>query len=475
MNPAPTCAALTVALTVLACANPPPAVPGRGPADSMPDLVAAVDSVLLPLHRDGAFNGAVVLGRSGEPLYARGFGLANVKAGIAFTPETPSDGASLTKTLTAAAVLMLEEEGRLSLDDPVRRHVAEYPHAGTLIRHLLTHSAGLPEAEYDYFEGIIRPDRVRTTAMFLQILESRGTPVDYEPGTRFRYSSLGFDVAALVVERVSGVPFDQFLRARILGPLGMRGTFVRLARFADWKGIRTMSYRRSGDTLALRDVFDNEGFYGGSNLYFPAIDLYRWGQSFYTASPLSPRLRTRGAEPVTLRDTATGVGGRSHINLLGWYHTGRERRYHYPGMLEGFYSSLYRDEERGYTIALMSNTGMPQWMRPLVMRALIDILDGKPPPAIPRHRYTPLDSVALRSIPGTFRVDGVGAVSISRRGDHAVIRIDGGLDYPAYPLGDGQLYVPGLDVWVGFPAEGGAAFSSLTWLSIFHVAEGVRF
>lgn len=465
--------ALALPVMLLACVNGP-VTRGAGTVDRVPGLVAAVDSLLLPLHRAGFFNGAVVAGHAGEPLYARGFGPANVEAGVAFTPETPTDGASIAKTLTAAAVLLLEDEGHLTLDDPVQRHVSEYPHPDTRIRHLLTHSTGLPENEYDYFEGMVPPGRMRTTALFLELLRSRGVPPAYEPGTRFRYSSLGFDVAALVVERVTGSSLEQFLRDRIFEPLGMRGTFVRPARFADWRGIRTLSYRQRGDSLAVRDVFDDEGFYGGSNLYFPAVDLYRWGRSFYTASPLPARVRARGARSVILGDASTGIRGRSRINLLGWYHLDHERRYHYPGMLEGFYSSVYRDETRRYTIALASNNGMPQWLRPLVMRALIDILDGRNPAPIGDRRYTPLDSVALHGAQGSYEVEGVGTVTIARRRNHALVKLHGGLEYPAYPVGDGQLYVPGLDVWLGFPRVMPEAFERLTWLSVFHVGEGRR-
>lgn len=467
--------AALVALPILpACSGMPGTLPPGRARPTIAELVAAADSALEPLHRRGYLNGAVVLGRSGEPLYARGFGAANAAAGAPFTPETPSDGASIAKTLTAAAVLMLEDEGRLGLDDPVRRHLPEYPHSGTRIIHLITHSAGLPEAEYDFFEGLLPEGTVRTTELHLKALREQNVPPDFEPGTRFRYSSLGFDIAALVVERVSGKRYEDFLRERILGPLGMDSTFVRPARFADWPGTRTMSYRRIDDTLLVRDVFDDEGFYGGSNVYLSALDLYRWGRSFYRNSLLGARVLRRGMTAPSLRDAATGIGGPSRINLLGWYHPGRERRYHYPGMLEGFYSSLYHDDDRGYTIALMSNTGMPQWVRPLVMRTLVDILDGRRPPPIGERRFTRLDSVALESVPGSYQVEGIGNVEIIRRRDHAMVRVDHGLRYPAYPLGDGQLYVPGLDAWIGFPADTSPGFDRLTWLSIFQVGDGLR-
>ena len=434
---------------------------------------ATADSLLLDLHRRGLFSGAVVLGRGEEEVYARGFGMANVERGVPFTPDTPADGGSIAKTLTAAAVLMLEGEGRLSLDDPVQRHLPEYPHAQTRVRHLLTHSAGLPEAEYDFFNDLIPADRVRTTPLFLQVLRERGVAPEFEPGTRFRYSSLGFDVAALLVERVAGRPWDAFLRERVLQPLEMRSTFLRPTRLADWPGVRTLGYRRAGDSLVVHDVFDNEGFYGGSNLYFSARDLHRWSRSFYTRPVFGAAVLARGAGAAELRDPAGG-GGWSALNLLSWYYPRSGRRYHYPGALQGFWSSVYRDEDRGYSIVYVSNNSMPQWLRPLLSRALIDIMEGRPAPPLAVPAFEELRREEMDAAAGRYRVQGLGTVDVRVREGRAYVRVDDGIEYPAFPLGDGQLYVPGLDAWIGFPAPAGRPIRRLSWLSIFHVGQGER-
>jgi len=445
-----------------------------------------VDSLLEPLHARGYFNGAVVLGRGDDEVYARGFGPANRGAGVRFTPDTPADGGSIAKTLTAAAIFMLEDAGRLRLDDPVRRYVPEYPHAETRVRDLITHSAGLPETEYDYFEGLIPADTVKTTLRFLDVLRTRSVPPEFPRGTRFRYSSLAFDVAALVIERASGQKWDAFLGTRVFEPLGMRTTFLRPARFADWRGVRTLSYRREGDTLALFDVFDNEGFYGGSNLYFSARDLHRWSRSFYTRSVLTPAAIARGDTGAILADSITGIAGRSAINLLGWYYSARERRYHYPGALQGFWGSVYRDEAQRYSIIYLSNNSMPQWLRPLLTRALIDLMDGRQPALIVVPDYVDVRGAALADIAGRYVVDAVGRVTLTARGDRLFVRVGEGLEYPTFPLGDGTRYVPGLDVWLGFPAAKAStgtaagvkgeprADGRLQWLSIFTVADGRR-
>ncbi len=432
----------------------------------------AADSLLLALHHRGLFNGAVVLGRDGEEVYARGFGPANVEAGVPFTPDTRADGGSIAKTLTAAAVLMLEDEGRLRLDDPVQRHLPEYPHATTRVGHLLTHAAGLPG--YDFFDAHVPGDRIRTTRLFLDVLREQRVAPAFEPGTRFRYDNLAFDVAALLVERLTGSAWDAFLRERVFGPLGMEATFLRPARLAEWPGVRTMSYRPVGDSLALFDVWDNEGFYGGSNLYFSARDLHRWSRSFYTRPVLSKAALALGTEPPVLRDPDTGQGGRSGLTLLSWYYPQQGRRYHYPGSIQGFWSYVYRDEDRRYTVVYMSNNDLPQWMRPLLTRALIDVMEGRSPAPIHPPAYADLDPEDIDALVGTYAVEALGTVTLEARNGQASVQVASGVAYPAYPVGHGLLYVPGLDVWMGFRDTPAGPFRRLTWLSVFLVAEGER-
>ncbi len=470
-------------ILMIACLLPATTLGAQPSADR---VRRAADSLLEALHARGDFNGAVVLGRGGREIYARGFGMANVAAGVQFTPDTPADGGSIAKTLTAAAVLMLEDEGRLRLDDPVQRYVPEYPHAATRVRDLLTHSGGLPEADYNFFEGLVPSDRVKTTEGFLEVLRARRVDPAFPRGTLFRYSNLAFDVAALVVERVSGQSWEGFLRQRVFVPLGMGNTFLRPAMLADWSGVRTLSYRRSGDTLALHDVFDNEGFYGGSNLYFSARDLHRWSRSFYTRPVLSKRALARGAAALTLTEAQGDAGGASALNLLSWYYHPRSRRYHYPGSHQGFWGSVYRDEDRDYSIIYLSNNSIPQWLRPMLTRALIDIMEGRKPASVARPPYAELHASDIAAVAGRYAASRVGSVTLSVREDRVFARIGRGIEYPAFPVGDGQLYVPGLDVWLGFSnlvdgespgsrSDGAqVGYKRLIWLSIFEVSDGRR-
>ena len=188
----PTAAWLLAALCLAGCAGVP-----EGAA-----LQAGVDALLAPRVAANEFSGAVVLMRDGRTVYARGFGLANREAGLAFTPDTASDGGSLAKTFTAAALAGLAHEGRVDFHAPVVRFLPGYPHAATTLRQLVAHSNGLPPY-YEFFDPHFPPGAVRTTAAMLEVV-ARVEPVPrFAPGTRFEYSNLGYDAAALVIEPVS--------------------------------------------------------------------------------------------------------------------------------------------------------------------------------------------------------------------------------------------------------------------------------
>jgi hypothetical protein len=147
---------------------------------------------------------------------------------------------------------------------------------------------------------------------------------------------------------------------------------------------------------------------------------------------------------------------------------------------------VYRDEDRGYSIVYLSNNGMPQWLRPLLTRALIDVMEGGRPAPIVPPTYAALPAQDGAAAAGRYVVDRVGVVTLHARAGRLFTRIGHGIEYPTVPVGDGQLYVPGLDVWIGFPLDAGSAasgsgsggapsgFRRLSWLSVFEVSEGRR-
>jgi CubicO group peptidase (beta-lactamase class C family) len=469
-------AALGVAATVVvSCAQ----------AQRTSSVAASIDTLMTDLHERGLFNGAVVVGRDDEILYERGFGLANVAEGVPFTPNTPSNGASLGKTLTAAAILMLHEDGRIDLDDPVTRYLPEFPYPEITVRHLITHSSGL-HPDNVYFMFLAPEVDTWTNEGLLEILIEHKPPLAFPPGSAFVYSGTGFNMAAILIERVAGTSYASFLQERVFDPLEMDSSFVPPAEASDWPGVRTHAYRRLDDgTLELADPPDNQQVYGHGRLHYSARDLYRWVASFYTQPVLSESALQAGLAPPVLSEHPSG------LNLLNWYSPETGRRFYFTGE-SGQYTFTYWDADRRQAVVYMSNVSMPSWLKSRLAIALIDILEGRRPAPLEAPEYIELAPSIFDEFPsiedfasilGVYETESGARVSIENPSPTwmnvgwvledgwfaPLARVNEGLRYNMFPVDNGILYVPGLDAWIGF--EEGDDGPVIHWTTVF---EGTR-
>jgi CubicO group peptidase (beta-lactamase class C family) len=381
--------------------------------------------------------------RRGEAVYRRGFGMANHTAGVPFTPDTPSDGGSLAKTFTAAGIWWLAEEGRLDLDAPVVRYIPEFPHRQTTVRHLIAHSNGLPPY-YDFFDPHFAPGDVRTTDALLRLIALHAPQPAFVPGARFEYSNPGFDVAALVIERVSGQRYEAFVKTRFFDPLGMQASIGRPARLSDWPGTRTRGYRWKDGAWTDNDAFDMEAFLGASNLYFSAADLARWGSANAMGTALPAAVVAVGQQHIDIGGQHSGITG------LSWYCDDGRVRCQYTGDNNGFYSFVYWDRANQLAVAFVSNSTVPWWTRIGLQRALVRAFDGHPAAIDDSrafHRFGPTNPSAVA---GRYSAPELGAITISTDADGMHVRVASALTFTMFPVSEEVFYVPGLDYFVAF-------------------------
>lgn len=423
---------------LLACAPPG----GTSDVALQAPLVQRVDALLAPLVTSNEFSGAVLLMREGQVVYRRGFGMANHAAGVLFTPDTPADGASLAKTFTAAGIRLLVGEGRLDLDAPATRYLPEYPHPATTVRHLVSHSTGLPET-YEFFDPWFGPDEVRTTAAMLRLTGLHAREPFFEPGSRYEYSNLGFDAAALVIERVTGQDYATFVRERFFEPNGMAGSFARPARLSDWPGVRTEGYAWVNGAWTSNDVLDLEGFLGASNLYFPVTDLARWGNAQVMGTALPGAVFDAGQAPLTVDGAPLPVNG------LSWYCDERGVRCSYSGHHAGFHDFLHWDRERSEVVAFVSNSTIPAWRIVTLQRELVHALADSQGGRDAAVTFEPLSDLDLQSLAGIYEAPGVPPMELFVGDDRRIrLRVGGGPIVDAYPAGPEVLYSPGLDCYL---------------------------
>jgi CubicO group peptidase (beta-lactamase class C family) len=247
----------------------------------------------------------------GQPVLQRAYGMADLEHDVANKPDTIFEAGSVSKQFTAAAVLLLARDGKLTLDDPVRKYVPELPDYGNsplTIRHMLNHTSGLRDwGNVAAIAGWPRTSRVHTHAHVLDIL-SRQRSLNFTPGTRWSYSNSGYNLAAIIVARVSGQPFAEFTRVRIFEPLGMKRTSWR----DDYTRIvkdRAIAYAAARGGFRTEMPF--EDVHGNGGLLTTVADLLRWTQNFSSPVVGDAAFVKEQQEPGRFSD------GRRHNYALG--------------------------------------------------------------------------------------------------------------------------------------------------------------
>jgi len=253
---------------------------------------------------------AVGVSVDGKSVLEKGYGMADLEHDTANRADTIFEAGSVSKQFTAAAVLLLVKDGKLSLDDPVRTYVPELPDYGAplTIRHMLNHSSGLRDwGSVAGIGGWPRTTRVYTHAHVLDIL-SHQRALNFPSGTRYSYSNSGYNLAAIIVSRVSGESFADFSRTRIFGPLNMTRTSWRDDFTRVVKG-RAIAYLDAGGIFRMNMPFEN--VHGNGGLLTTVGDLLRWTANFAKPVVGDAAFVNEQREPGRFND------GRAHGYALG--------------------------------------------------------------------------------------------------------------------------------------------------------------
>src|SRR5688572_19750825 len=231
---------------------------------------------------------AVGVSREGRIVLARAYGMADLEHDVRNSPQTIFEAGSVSKQFTAAAIVMLALDGKLSLDDEVRKYIPELPDYGKrlTIRHMMNHTSGLRDwGSVASISGWGRGSRVHSHAHVLDIV-SRQRGLNFDPGHEYSYSNTGYNLQAVIVERVSGMTFAEFSRERIFEPIGMKNTQWRDDYTRIVKG-RATAYSTRGEGFALSMPFEN--VHGNGGLLTTVEDLLIWTENLETGRVGGPR------------------------------------------------------------------------------------------------------------------------------------------------------------------------------------------
>ena len=293
---------------------------------------------------------AVGVGVNGQAVLERAYGMADLEHDVPNTADTIFEAGSVSKQFTAAAVLLLVREGKLSLDDPARKYVPEVPEYGSplTIRHMLTHTSGLRDwGEVAGIAGWPRTTRAYTHAHVLDIV-SRQHALNFVPGTEWSYSNTGYNLAAVIVSRVSGMPFARFSQERLFGPLGLthtswRDDFTRVVKH------RAIAYERR--QFEYHQEMPFEDVHGNGGLLTTVGDLLAWNEHFDRQLDGDPWSIVAQQTPGHFND------GRAHDYGLGLYiRTYRGvREVSHSGSTAGYRAFLTRYPDQHVSVAVLCN------------------------------------------------------------------------------------------------------------------------
>lgn len=315
------------------------------------DKIELVSQRMEKILKKYRFNGSIVLSLKGYPIYSNAVGLADFTRRDSLTTQAPFQLASVSKSFTAMAVMILKERCLLQFDDTIKKHIPEFPYDNITIRHLLNHTSGLPN--YLYLADKYWPKDVEmSNEDMLEMLIKKKQPLYFKPGSRFDYSNTGYAILALLVERKTWMNFGDFVRTNIFAPLGMYHTFTYNPGLFDTIAVQVKGYHapaRRGNEYPDDPV---NNVLGDKSVYSTAEDL-----ALYERAWVSPIL----VSDSTLQEAYTKpvLKNKHEVNYgFGWRFkvvAGKDVVFH-NGLWHGFTSTITRFVDSDLTVIILTNT-----------------------------------------------------------------------------------------------------------------------
>jgi D-alanyl-D-alanine carboxypeptidase len=319
-----------------------------------------IDKILSGAFKTDEPGAAVIAVKNGQVVFRKGYGMAEMELGTPIQPEMVFKIGSITKQISATAILMLAERGELSIDDEITKYFPDFPMEGerVTIKHLLSHSSGLPDYwRMDEFDRLIEREYFRmVTGSFeaseiINVFTSKS--LEFRPGDQFQYCNSGYFLLGLTIEKVSGATYGEFLKENIFDPLGMDhtcyGDNTELVRG------RVQGYVKKDDRFVNNPhrCLDNILEFAAGGLMSNVDDLAKWDESLYTEKLVSSKALE---EMFTANMLNNGEPSRY---AFGWFVTDccDLEAFCHAGEVTGFRSFVIRVPEAHVYIAILGNNG----------------------------------------------------------------------------------------------------------------------
>ncbi len=309
------------------------------------DTNAKFDEYLTTITKQGRFTGSVLVAREGKVLFSKGYGMANLEFDIPNTPQTKFRLGSVTKQFTAASILLLQERGKLSVQDPICKYVENCPKTWEpiTVHHLLTHTSGI----HSYTE-VGSPEAFRLMSLqnvtpvgFVDSFKSK--PLDFAVGEKFKYNNSGYFILGYIIEKLSGQSYETFLQENIFTPLKMVNTGYdthdRILK------LRATGYEQRNNKTVNAEYLDMSVPYAAGSLYSTVEDLFAWNEALFSDKLLSAKSRVAMMTPEK-DNYAYGLTVTKNLNRTLISH---------GGGINGFNTILARFPDEKITVVVLRN------------------------------------------------------------------------------------------------------------------------
>ncbi|NEZ04728.1 serine hydrolase [Wenzhouxiangella sp. XN201] len=372
------------------------AAPCWGQADD--GFAEQASEMLGSIYTEQTPGAVVVVSRDGEVVFNEAFGMASLELNVPMAPDHILRLASVTKQYTAAAILALAEDGKLSLDDPLSKFLPDFPVGEVTVHQLLNHTSGIKS--YTSIEGYMSSERIRkdlTTDELVAVFADE--PVDFSPGEQWSYNNSGYVLLGAIIEQVTDKPWNEFIRERLLEPLEIESTDA----YAD----ATVLPGRVPGYAGPADEPQNAGFlsmtqpHAAGSLMSTAIDVDRWQRALHGGRVLSDAMYERMIAPDSVSREAYG-GHDYGYGLLLTEWMGQPAIYH-GGGINGFMTMTFWLPEPQLSIILLTNRAGPGHSNQDITLRLAGLaMDKSYPGELPELE---LSDEALKAFQGTYRID----------------------------------------------------------------------
>jgi CubicO group peptidase (beta-lactamase class C family) len=433
---------------------------GQTPGAANQDIAPKINEYMDALVRAGKFNGSILVAREGKVLVSKGYGMANYELDVPNTPQTKYRLGSITKPFTAMAIMLLQERGKLGVQDSICKYVAECP-AGwqqITIHHLLSHTSGL--AKHDKAGDYLKTAMIPMT--LTQLIDGfKSKPADFKPGEKFDYNNNGYILLGHVIEKVSGQSYEVFLKENIFTPLRMMDT-----GYDNHDQIiknRASGYVRQSDRvggeLYNAAYADMSQQLSAGGLYSTTGDLMRLDQALYDGKILSQKTLD------TMFTIAIGNYGSAPNYGYGWFVNKQfnRRAISHPGGVPGFTSILTRFPDDKVVIILLGNLENSQVIR--ASNDLAAIIFGEEY-EIPKVRTAvKINPKILNAYVGQYEDRPGRIAAILVENDTLMLRLAGrpeGFALPLMPESETQFFHPVQDIQVAFTKDANGQVVEMT-------------